>query len=193
MTGTPLTLKSLLFADATKPAAYGIDLSPVMAVVAVATSALPSPVVAGIASAIKPALDVILEVGLGDVLQVSWRKLSALKNAIETTLKEQGRVELVPLLDHKITSVHQPHIDLNYGQQSLGQIKFDITLSLLLKGVLLEIREGRIDGLKAGICGGDGILAFAGKPLLRHTTAELALPGKLSFSPSSVQHAPQGL
>lgn len=90
---------------------------------------------------------------------------------------------LVPLLDHKVTSTHKPHIDLMYGAKCLARITLDISLNLALNGVILEVHQGRIAGLKAGSCLGDGVLAFADKPLITHKTPEIALPGRLKFSP----------
>jgi len=185
MTDASLTLKDFLAADATKPIADGLDLGAVTAVIGAAAAALPAAAGAQIDGAFRHALDEILQVGLGDVLQASWGKAAALRDAILATRKDAGLVAIVPLLDHKVTSQHQPHIDLMYGSKSLVRIAFDISLNLMLSGVALEIRDGELAGIKAGTCTGEGILAFLGKPLLQHKSKEFALRGKLAFKKAS--------
>lgn len=187
MTDTPLTLKDM-FADASgKPAFAEAGLAAVTAAVTAATAVLPPAAGAKIADGIHQALEAVLDLNLGDVLQTSWGKAAALRDAIIATLKDPTSIALVPLIDHKITSKHKPHIDLVYGSQSLAKLVFDITLNLALKGVMLEVRQGHIVGVKAGTCLGDGTFAFADKPLIVKKTPEIALPGKLKFT-SSVQY-----
>ncbi len=182
MTDAPLTLKSIFFADPAKPVADEIDLTAIKAAIGAATAALPPGVASNVLKALRHALDEIFQLDLGDVFQSSWSKAIVLTTAIEATRKDPDGVAIVPLLDHKISSTHKPHIDLMYGNKSLGQIAFDITLNLALKGVALEVRQGRIVGLKAGLCVGQGVFSFAGKPLLDRTTPELALPGRVAFT-----------
>ncbi len=183
MTDAPFTLKNFFVADAAKPVADQINLAAVTAAVTAVTAALPPAAGAKIADAFHSALDEIFSVGLGDVLQASWGTLAALGDAMLATRKDPNSMVIVPLLDHKIASKHQPHIDLMYGEKCLAQISFDLLLNLALKGVMLEIRQGRIVGLKAGSCLGEGVCAFASRPLIQHKLPEFSLPGKLAFTP----------
>ena len=185
MTDTPFTLKAIFCADTARPAADGLDLTAVTVLIEATTAALPRRVTSNMLDAFRHALDEVLQFRLGDVLQDSWSKMATLVATFEATRRDPNSVAIVPLLEHTIASTHKPHIDLMYGGKSLGQIAFDITLNLTLKGVALEIRQGRIAGLKAGVCVGHGVFAFGGKPLIDRTTPELALPGRIGFTRQS--------
>ncbi|MBI3675698.1 MAG: hypothetical protein HY243_03680 [Proteobacteria bacterium] len=182
MSDAPLTLKDMFATDPSKPIADQADIGALLSVVTAATAVLPPAVGSTIVAAFRQALDEVLQLNLGDVLQASWGKAAALRDAILATLKDPESVALVPLLDHKITSTHKPHIDLMLGTKCLARITLDVSLNLALKGVMLEVQRGRIAGLKAGHCLGDGVLAYADKPLITHKTPEIPLPGRLKFT-----------
>jgi len=182
VTEDPITLKHFFASDASKPIAGELDLKPVMAAVAGATAALPAQAMTQISDGLQSAFDSILAVNAGDVLQASWGKVMAVRDAILATRKDPAATALVPLLDHKITSKHSPQIDVTLGGKTLLQIPIDISLSLALKGAVLDIRQGRLFGVSGGSCVGDGVLAFAGKTLLQRKSPEFALPGRLNFT-----------
>ncbi len=190
MTENPLTLKSFFATDIAKPIAGDLDLAPVMAVVASATAALPASAGAQISDGVRSALDGILSVSAGDILQASWGKVAGVRDAILATRKDPGLTAIVPLLDHKITSKHSPHIDLTIAGKCLLQVKFDISLSLALKGATLDICQGRIARVSAGSCVSDGSIAFAGRTLLQRKSPEFALPGRLRFTPPAADDKP---
>jgi hypothetical protein len=181
MSEAPLTLKNCFASDASKPIAGALDLGAIMPSIAAATAALPGAAAAQIRDTFTTALDGIFALNLGDVLMASWGKISALTDALHATRKEPGLLAVVPLFDHKVTSAHKPHIDLTYGGKNLLSVPFDIALSLMLKGIVLDIQNGAIANVKGGSLLGEGTLSFGGKPLLKHKTPELALPGKLAF------------
>jgi hypothetical protein len=184
MNNEPLTLKHCLTDNADQPIAGAIDLGALLPSVTAAAAALPDAATSQLVETFKTALDGLFAIGLGDVLATSWSKVSALGDALEATRKTPGTTALVPLLDHKVTSAHKPHIDLAYGGKTLVTIPFDVALSISLKGVLLEIRDGAIVNVKGGSLIGDGALSFGGKKVLQHTTRELSLPGRLAFAGS---------
>ncbi len=182
MTEQGLTLKDCFSADASKPIAGALDLGAILPALTAATAALPAAAASSVLDTFRSALDGIFQVGLGDVLQMSWGKVAALRDAILATRKDAGLLAVVPLLDHKVTSLHKPHIDVMYAGKTLLQVPFDIALSLTLKGVLLDVRNGGIANVKGGTCLGEGTLSFGGHPLLQHKTGDLALPGRLAFA-----------
>jgi hypothetical protein len=176
-----LTLKHCFAADTSRPISDGIDLSAVLPALGAATAALPAAALGQVSDTVKTALDGLFAVSLADVLAASWGKVAGIRDAIEATRKDANTTALVPLVDHKITSQHKPHIDVTYGGKSLIVLPFDISLSLTLKGLMLELERGAISNVKAGTALGEGTVSFAGKKILTHKTRELALPGRLAF------------
>lgn len=177
-----LNLKAFFSDDETAPIADGIGPGAVADILK-SVSAIPSAALPGVIKALEGALDGLFDIKLGDVLQSSWQTLGAVRDAIETTRGDAEARIFVPLLDHKITSSHKPHIDLVIGGQSLAGLAFEIALILELKGVQLEVAQGRLHGLHAGAASGQGVLSFAGRPLIQRTTPALTLPGKVAFKP----------
>lgn len=102
----------------------------------------------------------LLDIKLKDILMSGWKKYEL----VEGYMKEgQARPEVtysVPLVNHTIVSEHHPKIEISYKQADLGTINFTILLKLELSGLILNIREGKIDGVNAGTCRCSGTLAM---------------------------------
>jgi hypothetical protein len=181
MSAQPITLKSFFCDEGTIASACEAELAE--AALGTAAAKVPKPARPAAVRALKGSLDDIFNVGLGGVLESSWGKLAALKDSLEASLSDPDKLVLAPLLDHKVTSNHEPHIDLMLGGKSLTRLKFNIALSLQLKGVELEIRQGRIAGLRSGECLGEGIFSVGGQTLIQRETPALPLPGRVTFGP----------
>ena len=181
MTLAPLTLKSFFCPDPDAPIADRCEMALARKAIDEACKSVPGPARAGLIKALAGSLDEMFGVGIGSVLESSWGKLEALKETLEATRADPDKIAHVPLLDHKVTTTHQPHIDLMLGGKSLARLGFDIGLNLDLRGVQLDIRKGRIHGLTGGEATGEGTFSLAGQPLLQRSTPALALPGRLAF------------
>ena len=190
MAEAPLTLKSIFSDDPAAPIAPGAQMGACIKAVGVACEGLPKGAVPGLNGAVEAAMDDMLSIDLGGILQRSWKKLKALDAAIQATAKDPAAVSFVPLLDHKVTAKHQPYVDLTYGTAVLGRLQFEISLNLQLRGVVLEIRQGRVAGVRSGHCQGEGVFSFGGEPILKHASKELKLGGRLMFGPEPLSSPP---
>lgn len=179
---TTATLKYFFCDDADQPIASACDLQAAHKALAAAAGAVPAPMRGGLTAALATAIDDVFQVPLGDVLGASWKKAAALKDGIDATRGDPSKVVVVPLMDHKVTSKHQPHVDLMFSGKSLHRLVFDISLTLELKGVQLQVREGRIAGLTSGDCLGHGIFSMGGQEIIKRSTPSFALPGRLNFT-----------
>jgi hypothetical protein len=183
MADTPITLKAFFCDDTGKPLVDCLDPAAVIAAAEGAAGNLPRASLPGLQKAVGGALDGLFEPRLEDILQRSWGKVAAVDEALKATRDDPAGLAVVPLLDHRITSRHAPHIDVVLGAKSLARLVFDIALSLELQGVQLEVRGGRIHALKSGACIGEGVFSFAGQTLIKRATPAFALPGRLRFAP----------
>lgn len=184
MTDAPLTLKTFFCEDPAAPVADGCELDLARKAVEEACAALPGPAREGAVKALAGALDEVFHVGLGEVLEASWGKLAGLQDALAATRADPAKVARVPLLDHKVTSKHAPYIDLMLGGRQLTRLTFDIVLTLALRGVQLDVRQGGLHGLTAGECQGEGTFSLGGQTLIKRSTPALALPGRLASTPA---------
>jgi hypothetical protein len=159
--------------------AGAVPLAPIMAVVGQACAALPGPALTGLEAAVRSAVETALHIDLQDVLTGSWGKVTAVASALRSTRDDLKATALTPLLDHAITSRHNPHIDVTHAGQTLCQLTFEIAVALQLKGVILEISKGRISGARGGHAVAEGTISFLGQSLLKRTSREFALPARL--------------
>lgn len=178
---TPLSLKAFFTEDETRPIAD--LLSPdAPGDLLKSVAGLPPALLPGASKALSAALDGLFDISLGSVLQASWQGLAAVRDALKLTREDAEAKVLVPLLDHKITSSHKPHIDLVVGGKSLGGLAFEIALVLELRGAQLEVAKGRLAGLGAGAVVGQGVFSFASQPLIQRTSPAFDLPGRIAFN-----------
>jgi hypothetical protein len=122
-------------------------------------------------------IDNLLQVNIQDILTQAWDKY-------RTLLKYRDRRNetiIVPLLEHTVKSRHHPAIEILLGDQLLTTIDFSIDLSLVLKGFVVTIRDGRIIAIKTGDCQGKGSVACEGFIILEKETGPFALPGTIDL------------
>jgi hypothetical protein len=182
MTDAPATLKLFFCEDAGRPIGEACDLKAAHDALEVAARSVPGPLRPGVATALAGAIDEVFQVSLGDVLAASWKKAAAVQDALEATRQDRSKTVVVPFMDHRITSKHQPHVEVMFSGKSLQKLVFDITLALELKGVQIQVREGRIVGVGSGACQGQGVFALAGQEIIKRATPAFPLPGRLAFN-----------
>lgn len=180
MTDAPATLKLFFCEDAAQPIACDLDMA--HQAMAEASKSIPAPLRGGLTTALASAIDEVFQVPLGAVLDASWKKAAIVKDGLEATLTDPNKVVVVPLVDHKVSSKHQPHVDVMFSGKALHRLVFDIELQLELRGVQLQVREGRIAGLTSGECAGHGLFSMGGQQIIKRSTPFFGLPGKLAFN-----------
>jgi hypothetical protein len=179
---TELTLKTFFCDDPSSPIYGRCEADVARKALDAAVGAVPPAARTAMTDCVQGAIDEVFQIGLADVLGGAWKKLDAVRDGLALTRLDAGKVVLVPLLEHKITSKHEPHIDLMLGPKSVGRLAFEIALTLSLKGVELDLREGRIAGLKAGYCKGQGVFSIKDQELIKKDTKAFALPLTMVFA-----------
>lgn len=94
----------------------------------------------------------LLELRFKDILVGGWRKYQQLGQYFDQGKTNPEVTFSVPLINHAIVSEHHPKIEIRINEIQLGQIDFTILLKLELSGIILNIKGGEIDGVKAGNC-----------------------------------------
>jgi hypothetical protein len=104
----------------------------------------------------------LLDIRLKDILESAWVKYSQVEQCIEQAKENPEETYLVPLLNHMVVSDHHPQIEIRIDEVLFGKVNFEILLKLELKGIILKIKRGKIDGVKVGSCQCKGSLACEG-------------------------------
>jgi hypothetical protein len=129
-------------------------------------------------AALDEALDAALGIPLAGLLARSWSQADELRQALADAEAEA----VIPLLEHTIATTHTPSLELYFGRKRLAQLPLQIELNLVLAGVALELKGGRIAGLSAGECSGQGAVTVGGVSVLEQSTPAIPLPGRLAFA-----------
>lgn len=188
MSAGPLTLKTFFCADPAAPIAESCDMNAVRKAVEHAGSGLPPLTRKTLMKSVAGALDQFFQIGLDDILESAWDRVEAVRDIKAASRTDPDRLIPFPLLDHKISSSQQPHIDLLVGGLNLGRLPFRTAVSLKLRGVHIVMGGGRIHHITAGQCGGEATFTLGGVTLIERTTPHLALPGRLSFGRATTAH-----
>lgn len=141
----------------------------------------PLAVWAGVSRAIGRALQQALQLSIGDVLVAGWNTCQALLEYADPARHPPEEVANVTLWEHTITSSHEPRVELLVNGDKVATITFGVDLELHFESATLTIQAGKILEVKTGTCVGKGVLKCEGAVLAERSSAEIALPGRLSF------------
>jgi hypothetical protein len=92
----------------------------------------------------------LLDLDLGDLLIYGWRTRERLVKAARQTRQIPGRREVVQLGTHRITSTHNPTIELLIDGVEVHTFRFQLTVIFDIEVAALIIRDGLLAALKAG-------------------------------------------
>ena len=122
----------------------------------------------------------LVDLDIGDFVVLGWRKHRALVTAAQRTL-EHGGPEDVAMASHRIECKHQPYVDVLIDERRVARVTFDLAVQLVLDGVVLVVRGGRITEVRAGSVAVTASLSVEKVPLSPRTrTCPLAAVVKLS-------------
>lgn len=136
-------------------------------------------------------VDDLLDIKVKDILVGGWKKYRQLQKYLKDGEHPTNETILLPLAEHTINSSHKPSLKVILDGALLESIDFEIKLSLKLKGLVLEIRGGKIKQAQTGTCQGTGSIKCEGIALVDKKTSEFKLPGVIGFENSPTAHPAQ--
>jgi hypothetical protein len=92
----------------------------------------------------------LLDLDLGDLLIYGWRTRERLVKAARQTRQRPGRHEVVQLGTHRITSAHNPTIELLIDGVKVHTFRFQLTVIFDIEVAALIVRDGLLAAVKAG-------------------------------------------
>jgi hypothetical protein len=120
----------------------------------------------------------LLALDLGDLLIGGWRKYGALTAAARRTGAAPGSSEIVELVSHTVTSVHEPEVDVLVREVRVATIHIELSVEFKIDGLAATVWDGQLVALEGGSCDITASLAVEGKRLAertRHTRAPLVV------------------
>jgi hypothetical protein len=122
-----------------------------------------------------------LNVPLLDVLRSAWSSLIELQDYRDPKKHPPGTVANIRVGRHKIESKHRPKLAVLLNDQKVGEIYFDVQLTLDITGATLLVRDGRIWQATNSEFEGECALSYSGFTLARKRIPSIKLPGTLDF------------
>lgn len=123
----------------------------------------------------------ILDIGILDIMVMAWNKYRILLKYADREKYPPDETFLVPLAEHTIKSEHCPSIEILINGNPIGKINFNITVSLMVEGIILKIQDGKIKEITTGTCKGKGTVMCENIVILEKQTESISLPGSIDL------------
>jgi hypothetical protein len=140
--GGVLTTGSVLFDEQDKGDALGSALRAQGALKAVADGlevvppGLREAALARLGGVVAEALDF----DVMSVLKLGWQRYSSLTDAARRTLEAPGSEEIVDLATHRVTSTHEPRVEILFDGKKIHSVQ-----AVIAGGRMVALRSGRAD------------------------------------------------
>ncbi len=124
----------------------------------------------------------MLNTDLFSLIAATWNQYQVLAEYAEKS-KAEGETDSVELVDHTMTIELHPYLEIHVaGILQPKLINVDVSLDLTLKGLKLNLENGRMMSVEAGTCEGEAEIQinkvrFPMKP----SFGPLNLPGKINL------------
>jgi hypothetical protein len=119
----------------------------------------------------------LLDIRLLDIMSWAWKKGRELEAYRDTERYPPDKTFSVPLVEHKITSTHTPHVDIRMNDKKVGSIHFAMNIEIAVKAMTLEIQNARIKKIHAGDCTAKGRFLCEGVLLAERESKPLDFAG----------------
>ncbi len=123
----------------------------------------------------------LLDIGLPDIFTGAVKKYVGLLKYLDREKYPPNESYLVSLLEHTVSSVHHPYIEIIINDNFKKKIDFTITISLLLEGMILKIQDGKILEIFPGSCEGAGTVECEDFVILDRKSGPFKLPGSIKL------------
>ncbi|MCQ0092541.1 hypothetical protein [Roseovarius sp. M141] len=122
-----------------------------------------------------------LDVALLDILKSGWQTMAELQAYRDPQKHPPEEKSWVKLGRHKITSAHEPKVEVFFNGKRLGQLDFDAKLTLNVTDARLQVQGGRIWVVTGPVFEGEASLSYKGFALLKKKAERFTFPSGVTF------------
>jgi|SoiMethySBSTD1v2_1073268.scaffolds.fasta_scaffold22350_2 hypothetical protein len=138
----------------------------------------------------------LLDIKIHDLLLTAWKKVEAVRQALEESKQTPDKASYLDLTEHSIDYETKPFIDVKIKSASVKKLTLTVAVNLKVKGFGLKVQNGLIRELQTGKCEGKGTLKYE-KLTIAEKKLEpikfpftIAVPGLITISETPVKPAP---
>jgi hypothetical protein len=178
ITTQPISASAFLFGDtqdSVNALAHALDEKGVVGSLGAALTNLSRAGRGAVGNQIATVAHGLLDLDLGDLVIGGWCKYADLTAAAKRSIAAPGSSEIVDLATHRITSTHSPHVEVFVNDTRVATVRFDLSITFTVKGVVATVRDGHLTTLQTGVCDVTGTLAAEGRQLAKRE-AHFELP-----------------
>jgi hypothetical protein len=122
----------------------------------------------------------LMNIKIEDVLLPAWKKYLSLRKYLDKDKYPPETTSMVPVAEHTVKSEHHPFLELLLNDTPVGRIDFTIAVTLVVKGMILVIRDGKIRGIKTGECRAKGTVSCENIVIVEKISEIVVLPGTIA-------------
>jgi len=122
-----------------------------------------------------------LDLPLADILRSAWSSMVELQEYRDSAKHPPGEANRVRFGKHKVTSKHRPKLVVLVNEKEVGEIVFDIQLTLHITGTTLLVRDGRIWQAMGSEFEGECELSYCGLRLAHKKVGLFTIPGGIDI------------
>jgi hypothetical protein len=136
----------------------------------------------GAGTLIADTLKQLLNIGIEeDIFIKVWNDAKLFRKYLDPENYPSEETIEIPLLEHTVTSVHRPAIEIRVNEVLLDTIDVEIAATLEIEGAVVEIQGGRIRKLRSGKCTAKAEVKVEGMLLASEKFKPVKLPGVREF------------
>lgn len=122
-----------------------------------------------------------MNVPLVDILRNAWQSAADLQDYRDPDKHPPGEEKIVKVGKTRLTSTHQPKVDILFNGRPAGALIFDAKLTLNIAGSRFRVRDSRIWEMLGSEFEGECELSYRGFVLVKRKVGKIVLPGGIEF------------
>lgn len=125
----------------------------------------------------------LLDVPIPGVLSGAWSRYTELRQYRDPEQFPPDETFLVPMAQHVVHGEYTPTLEPMLNRVGLGKVTFTFTVDLTLQGVVLKVRDGRIQSASLGGCLFSGTVSLGQTPLATKESDPLEIQDLFEYDP----------
>lgn len=102
----------------------------------------------------------LLDIKIHDILLTAWKKVEAVRQALDESKKTPDKASYLDLTEHSIDYETKPFIDVKIKSASVKKLTLTVAINLKVKGFGLKIQNGLIREMQTGKCEAKGTIKY---------------------------------
>jgi hypothetical protein len=118
----------------------------------------------------------LLDIRIHDLLLAAWKKVEAVRKALEDSKQTPDKAVYLDLTEHSIDYETKPFIDVKIKSASVKKLTLNVALNLKIKGFVLKIQNGAVREMQTGRCEAKGTIKYEKFPIAEKKLEPIKFP-----------------